>query len=55
MNRLTSTARASILQLLCEGMSIRAIERTTGASKHMITNLLNDAGRALASYQDVLS
>ena len=52
MNKLTSAARATILQLLCEGMSIRAIERTTGASKHTITNLLNDAGRALAAYQD---
>jgi lambda repressor-like predicted transcriptional regulator len=52
MNKLSSATRASILQLLCEGMSIRAIERTTGASKHTITNLLNDAGRALAAYQD---
>ncbi len=52
MNKLSSAARLRILQLLCEGMSIRAIERTTGASKHTITNLLNDAGRALAAYQD---
>src|SRR5580693_1297690 len=52
MNKLSSAARAHILQLLCEGMSIRAIERTTGASKHTITNLMNDAGAALAAYQD---
>ena len=51
MNKLSSATRARILQLLCEGMSIRAIERTTGASKHTITNLLNDAGRALGDYQ----
>jgi len=51
MNKLSSPQRARILQLLCEGMSIRAIERTTGASKHTITNLLNDAGRALGDYQ----
>jgi IS1 family transposase len=33
-------------------MSIRAIERVTGASKHTITSLLVDAGKALADYQD---
>jgi len=52
MNKLSQTQRAHILQLLCEGMSIRAIERTTGASKHTITNLLNAAGQALGAYQD---
>ena len=52
MNRLSADARARILQLLCEGMSIRAIERVTGASKHTVTALLVDAGKALADYQD---
>ena len=52
MNKLSAQDRARILQLLCEGMSIRAIERTTGSSKHTITNLLVDAGKALADYQD---
>jgi IS1 family transposase len=52
MNRLSSTERATILQLLCEGMSIRAIERTTGASKHTISNLMIAAGKALGEYQD---
>ena len=52
MNRLSADDRARILQLLCEGMSIRAIERTTGSSKHTITGLLVDAGKALAAYQD---
>ena len=52
MNKLSSSERAHILQLLCEGMSIRAIERTAGSSKHTIINLLNDAGAALAAYQD---
>jgi IS1 family transposase len=54
MNRLSSVERARILQLLCEGMSIRAIERTTGASKHTITNLLNSAGKSLGDEQDRL-
>jgi IS1 family transposase len=52
MNKLPSDQRVAILQLLCEGMSIRAIERTTGSSKHTITNLLNDAGAALGALQD---
>jgi IS1 family transposase len=52
MNKLSSSERAHILQLLCEGMSIRAIERTTGSSKHTISALMNDAGAALAAYQD---
>jgi IS1 family transposase len=52
MNKLPSAERARILQLLCEGMSIRAIERTTSASKHTTTKLLNDAGAALGAYQD---
>jgi IS1 family transposase len=52
MNKLSSADRAHVLQLLCEGMSIRAIERTTGASKHTIVRLMNDAGRALGDYQD---
>jgi hypothetical protein len=35
-------------------MSIRAIERTTGSSKHMISQLMNDAGKALGEFQDRL-
>jgi IS1 family transposase len=52
MNRLTATDRAQVLQLLCEGMSMRAVARVTGASKITIAKLLNDAGRALGAYQD---
>jgi IS1 family transposase len=52
MNRLTADERAETLQLLCEGMSIRAITRVTGVSKNTIIKLLNDAGAALAAYQD---
>src|SRR5258708_3626652 len=52
MNKLSSQERARVLQLLCEGMSIRAIERTTGVTKKTISSLLNDAGAALGAYQD---
>ena len=52
MNKLTSEKRAQILHLLCEGMSIRAITRTTGASKNTVAKLLEDAGRICAEYHD---
>lgn len=52
MNRLSSEDRARILHLLCEGMSIRAITRTTGASKNTVAKLLVDAGKACAAYHD---
>ena len=52
MNKLDQKARAQILHLLCEGMSIRAITRTTGASKNTVTKLLIDAGRVCAEFQD---
>ena len=52
MNKLTRTARAQILGLMVEGMSIRAISRTTGASKNTVVKLLEDAGEAFSDYQD---
>lgn len=52
MNKLSAEERARILQLLCEGMSIRAVTRVTGASKNTVAKLLNDAGVALGAYQD---
>ena len=41
-----------MLQLLCEGMSIRAVTRVIGVAKNTVIKLLNDAGRALGAYQD---
>lgn len=52
MNKLSSAGRARILHLLCEGSSIRAITRITGASKNTVAKLLVDAGKACASYHD---
>jgi len=52
MNRTKPEQRGQVLQLLCEGMSIRAIERTTGVTKQTVTCLLNDAGKALGELQD---
>lgn len=52
MNKLDHAARARILHLLCEGNSIRATTRLTGASKKAVSKLLVDAGQAAAWYQD---
>jgi IS1 family transposase len=52
MNRLSTDDRAKILHLLCEGMSIRAITRLTGASKNTVAKLLVDAGKACMAYHD---
>jgi IS1 family transposase len=52
MKRLEKTDRARILHLLCEGMSVRAVTRTTGVSKTTVTKLVVDAGKAAAWYQD---
>ncbi len=52
MNRLTTSKRAQILHLLCEGQSIRAVTRITGASKNTVTKLLIDAGKACMAYHD---
>src|SRR5438128_1089636 len=52
MNRLTRDERARILHLICEGSSIRAVTRLTGASKNTVAKLLVDAGRACSVYQD---
>jgi IS1 family transposase len=52
MNKLDREARNRILHLLCEGQSIRAVTRLTGASKNTVIRLLIDAGRACGEYQD---
>jgi IS1 family transposase len=52
MNKLSREDRARILHLLCEGNSIRAITRITGASKKAVSKLMVDAGQAAAWYQD---
>jgi IS1 family transposase len=55
MNKLDHAERARILHLLCEGNSIRATTRLTGASKKAVSKLLVDAGQAAAWYQDRVS
>ncbi len=52
MNKLDRQARSRILHLLCEGNSIRAVTRLTGASKKAVSRLMVEAGQAAAWYQD---
>jgi IS1 family transposase len=52
MNKLDPAERARILHLLCEGNSIRAVTRLTGASKITVTKLLIDAGKACMLFHD---
>ena len=52
MNKLSREARAQILGMMVEGVSIRAISRMTGVSKNTIVKLLEDAGEAFSDYQD---
>jgi IS1 family transposase len=52
MNKLDRETRAHILHLLCEGNTLRAVTRLTGASKKAVSKLMVDAGQAAAWYQD---
>jgi IS1 family transposase len=51
-NILSTEKRAQIIGSICEGMSIRATSRLTGASKTTITNLILAMGTACTRYQD---
>jgi IS1 family transposase len=50
MNSLDVARRASIVRLLVEGMSVRAIVRTTGAAKGTVLKLLVELGEACFAY-----
>lgn len=52
MNRLDRKARAQILGMMVEGMSMQSITRLTGASKNTVAKLLKDAGEAFIAYHD---
>jgi IS1 family transposase len=52
MNKLPHAKRAQILTLLCEGMSMRSIERTVGCSINTVDKLLRDAGEVALAYHD---
>jgi IS1 family transposase len=51
VNRLSTESRTRILAALCEGASINATSRQTGASKVTILKLLAEVGTACLDYQ----
>jgi hypothetical protein len=52
MNKLTDARRAAIVRALCEGNSIRATVRLTGAAKATVLKLLVEIGEFCSIYQD---
>jgi IS1 family transposase len=52
MNKLPLVKRAQILTLLCEGSSMRSIERIVGCSINTVDKLLRDAGEVALAYHD---
>ncbi len=51
MNTLTTERRAAIVRALCEGNSVRATARLTGAAKATVLKLLVDLGEFCSIYQ----
>jgi IS1 family transposase len=52
MNKLPTEKRAQALQMMAEGISLRAMTRLTGISRTTLIKLLEDAGQAFSEYQD---
>ena len=52
MNKLPTEKRAQVLQMMAEGVSLRAITRLTSISRTTLLKLLADAGEAFSEYQD---
>lgn len=53
MNKLSPEARAKILSMLVEGMSMRAVSRLADVSINTVTKLLIDAGNAAEAFHDI--
>jgi IS1 family transposase len=52
MNKLSTERQAAVIRSLCEGMSIRATSRMTGAAKGTILTLLRNVGAHCKNYHD---
>lgn len=52
ISKLPLQTRVQILQMLCEGSSMRSISRVTGVSINTVSKLLVDAGEACAAFHD---
>lgn len=52
MNKLPAEKRAQAIQMMAEGIALRAITRLTGINRTTLLKLLVDAGKAFSEYQD---
>jgi IS1 family transposase len=52
MKQLSTSDRARVISLLCEGMAMRAICRVTGVAKNTVAKLLADVGKVCMAYHD---
>ncbi len=52
MNKLSLTKRVQILSMLCEGSSMRSISRVANCSINTVSKMLEDAGKACATFHD---
>lgn len=52
MNKLPPEKRAKALQMMAEGISLRAMTRLAGISRTTLIKLLEDAGQAFSEYMD---
>lgn len=52
MNKLPIKTRILILNMLCEGSSLRSISRITGVTINTVSKLLEDAGEVCAAFHD---
>jgi IS1 family transposase len=52
MNKISDERKAEIIQVLCEGNSIRSTARITDTAINTVISLLRDVGKACLEYQD---
>jgi IS1 family transposase len=52
MNKLSAKARAQMLNMLCEGSSMRSVSRLADVSINTVAKLLIDAGKFCAAFHD---
>ena len=52
MNKLSIKARAQMLNILCEGSSMRSVSRLADVSINTVAKLLIDAGTYCANFHD---
>ena len=52
MNKLSIKARAQILNMLCEGSSMRSVSRLADVRINTVAKLLIDAGKFCAAFHD---